>query len=422
VDALSLSRDQLRTLALASLGGALEFYDFVIFVFFATTMGALFFPADMPDWMRLVQTFGIFAAGYLARPLGGVVLAHFGDLLGRKRMFMLSILMMAVPTLLMGLLPTYATAGALAPLLLLLLRIMQGAAIGGEAPGAWVFVSEHVSPRHRSLACGALSAGLLAGILVGALVAAGLSATLSEAQLLDWGWRVPFLVGGVFGLGAMWVRRRLHETPVFAELRERRALAAELPLKTVLRQHLPAVALSMLLTWLLTAVVVVAILMMPTLLQRDGIDREAALVANSLAILCAMLGNLAAGMLADRHGEGRVLAAWSLFMGLAFWIFYTRIGAHPGWLVPMYALVGIGVGITAMVPSIAVAAFPAPVRFSGLSFSYNVAYAICGGATPVAITLLLRDHPRAPAQYLAAMAVVGVALGLWVEARNRAAG
>jgi MFS family permease len=285
-----------------------------------------------------------------------------------------------------------------------------------------VFVSEHVSPRHRSLACGALSAGLLAGILVGALVAAGLSATLSEAQLLDWGWRVPFLVGGVFGLGAMWVRRRLHETPVFTELRGRRALAAELPLKTVLRQHLPAVALSMLLTWLLTAVVVVAILMMPTLLQRDGIDREAALVANSLAILCAMLGNLAAGMLADRHGEGRVLAAWSLFMGLAFWIFYTRIGAHPGWLVPMYALVGIGVGITAMVPSIAVAAFPAPVRFSGLSFSYNVAYAICGGATPVAITLLLRDHPRAPAQYLAAMAVVGVALGLWVEARNRAAG
>ena len=100
---MSLTRAQLRTLGLAALGGALEFYDFVIFVFFATTMGALFFPADMPEWMRLVQTFGIFAAGYLARPLGGIVLAHFGDLRGRKRMFMLSIFMMAVPTLLMGL-------------------------------------------------------------------------------------------------------------------------------------------------------------------------------------------------------------------------------------------------------------------------------------------------------------------------------
>ena len=102
-------------------GGALEFYDFVIFVFFAATMGALFFPADMPEWLRLVQTFGIFAAGYLARPLGGIVMAHFGDLSGRKRMFMLSILMMAIPTLLMGLLPTYAQAGVLAPILLLLL-------------------------------------------------------------------------------------------------------------------------------------------------------------------------------------------------------------------------------------------------------------------------------------------------------------
>ncbi|MGN6112989.1 MAG: MFS transporter [Luteimonas sp.] len=418
---MSLSRDQLRTLALAALGGALEFYDFVVFVFFAATMGALFFPADMPGWMKLAQAFGIFAAGYLARPLGGIVLAHFGDLLGRKRMFMLSILMMAVPTLLIGLLPTYATAGALAPALLLLLRILQGAAIGGEAPGAWVFVSEHVSPRHRSLACGTLSAGLLAGILVGALVAAGLSAALDDAQLLAWGWRVPFLVGGAFGLGAMWVRRKLHETPVFAELRERRALAAELPLKTVLRAHPREVLLAMLLTWLLTAVVVVAILMMPTFLQQQGVPRTMALAANSLAIVCAMLGNLAAGAAADRFGEGRVLAAWSVLAGAAFWLLYTLAPHAPALLFPLYALAGFGVGITAMVPSIAVAAFPAPIRFSGLSFSYNVAYAICGGATPVLVTLAMRRDPLAPAQYLAAMAVVGVALGAWVEARNRRA-
>jgi MFS family permease len=418
---MSLSRDQLRTLALAALGGALEFYDFVVFVFFAATMGALFFPPDMPDWMKLAQAFGIFAAGYLARPLGGIVLAHFGDLLGRKRMFMLSILMMAVPTLLIGLLPTYATAGALAPVLLLALRILQGAAIGGEAPGAWVFVSEHVSPRHRSLACGALSAGLLAGILVGALVAAGLSARLDDAQLLAWGWRVPFLVGGVFGFGALWVRRKLHETPVFAELRERRALAAELPLKTVLRSHAPEVLLAMLLTWLLTAVVVVAILMMPTFLQQQGVPRTTALAANSIAIVFAMLGNLVAGAAADRFGEGRVLAAWSALAGVAFWLLYTLAPQQPGLLFPLYALAGLGVGITAMVPSIAVAAFPAPIRFSGLSFSYNVAYAICGGATPIAVTLAMRHDPLAPAQYLAAMAVVGMALGTWVEARNRRA-
>jgi MFS family permease len=281
-----------------------------------------------------------------------------------------------------------------------------------------VFVTEHVSPRHRSLACGTLSAGLLAGILAGALVAAGVGAMLSDAQLLDWGWRVPFVIGGVFGLAAMHLRRRLHETPVFAEMRERRALAAGLPLQAVLRDHLPAVALSMLLTWLLTAVVVVSILMMPTLLQRDGFDRETTLVANSVAIVCAIAGNLVAGTIADRFGEGRTLAAWSVLAGASFWLLYTLGSRDPSLLFPLYALAGFGAGITAMVPSIAVAAFPAPVRFSGLSFSYNVAYAICGGATPILLTLALRDHPLAPAQYLAAMAAVGVGLGLWTEARD----
>ena len=125
----NLTRNDYRTLTLAALGGALEFYDFVIFVFFAAAISQLFFPPDMPDWLRQVQTFGIFAAGYLARPLGGIIMAHFGDLFGRKRMFMLSILLMAVPTLLIGLLPTYATLGIAAPLLLLALRVMQGAAI-----------------------------------------------------------------------------------------------------------------------------------------------------------------------------------------------------------------------------------------------------------------------------------------------------
>ncbi|MFA7299917.1 MAG: MFS transporter, partial [Sideroxydans sp.] len=160
-----------RTLALSALGGALEFYDFIIFIFFAAAISQLFFPPDMPDWLRQVQTFGIFAAGYLARPLGGIIMAHFGDLFGRKRMFMLSIFLMAVPTLTIGLLPTYAVIGIWAPLLLLAMRVLQGAAIGGEVPGAWVFVAEHVPPRHIGFACGTLTAGLTGGILLGSLVA-----------------------------------------------------------------------------------------------------------------------------------------------------------------------------------------------------------------------------------------------------------
>ena len=412
----ALSRAQLKTLALASLGAALEFYDFVIFVFFAATMGALFFPADMPEWLRLVQTFGIFAAGYLARPLGGIVMAHFGDLSGRKRMFMLSILMMAIPTLLMGLLPTYAQAGVLAPILLLLLRIMQGAAIGGEAPGAWVFVSEHVPPRHRTLACGALSAGLCSGILIGSLVARATDAMFDQAEVLAWGWRLPFIVGGVFGLLAMVLRRQLHETPVFTELRARRALAAELPLKTVVRDHAGAVLLAMLLTWLLTAAVGVTLLMMPTLLQGLGVSRADALAGNTLAIFATVLANLAAGWLADRFGPGRVLVLWSASLGAAFWLFYRN--ALAGAYSPaLYVVAGASVGLTALVPALAVGGFPPQVRFSGLSFAYNLAYAIAGGLTPVLLSLAIRDNPAAPMQYIAAMAVLGIALGLYLSVR-----
>jgi MFS family permease len=215
-------RQDYKTLSLAALGGALEFYDFIIFVFFANAIGQLFFPPEMPDWLRL-QTFGIFAAGYVVRPLGGIVMAHFGDLLGRKRMFTLSILMMAVPTLTIGLLPTYANIGLAAPLLLLM-RVLQGAAVGGEVPGAWVFVSEHVPSRHGLCLRRADGRPDLRHP-AGSLVATALNTAYNRPKC----WparRMPFLLGGVFGLGAMYLRRWLHETPVFAEMAQRKALAA----------------------------------------------------------------------------------------------------------------------------------------------------------------------------------------------------
>ncbi len=178
-----------KTLCLATLGGLLEFYDFIIFVFFANTIGELFFPPEIPDWLRQFQTFGVFAAGYLARPPGGVVMAHAGDLRGRKQMFTLSILLMALPTLGIGLLPTYAKLAIWAPVLLLLLRILQGVAVGGEVPGAWVFVSEHVNPSRVGLACGILTGGLTGGILLGSLVATTLSMVMTHGQLAAYGWR-----------------------------------------------------------------------------------------------------------------------------------------------------------------------------------------------------------------------------------------
>jgi MFS family permease len=231
------------------------------------------------------------------------VIAHFGDLLGRKRMFTLSIFLMAAPTLVIGLLPTYASIGVAAPLLLLAMRVLQGAAIGGEMPGAWVFVAENVPARRYGFGIDTLTAGITGGILLGSLIAVAINAHYTPAEVSGFAWRIPFILGGVFGLVSVYLRRFLHETPVFQELADRRSVARELPLKTILREH--------------------------------------------------------------------------------------RGASLPG-----------------------TPASLAPVRFSGLSFAYNMAYAVFGGLTPVILTLWLQKDAMAPARYVAVLAALGFVLAL----------
>lgn len=412
VTAGRLSRTDIKTLLLASLGGALEFYDFVIFVFFTGVIARLFFPPDTPDWLRTLQAFGLFAAGYLARPLGGIVMAHLGDRHGRKRMFLFSVLLMAVPTLATGLLPTYAVLGMLAPLLMLALRIFQGLAVGGEIPGAWVFVAEHVPANRVGLACGAVTAGLTGGILIGSLVAGAVHAWFTPAQVLTIGWRVPFLIGGVFGLLAMRLRHYLAETPVFEELRRRQALEQRLPLHVVLSEHRSSVLRSMALTWMLTAAIVVVILMLPTLAQKAfSIDAIVALHANTWATVAMAVGCIGFGWLVDRIGLGVTLSLGCLALLLATYALFANLRAGGPRLDVWYALAGLCVGVTGVVPVALVRAFPAPVRFSGISFSYNIAYAVFGGFTPLVVSIWMHRQVLAPAYYVAALCLLGMGLG-----------
>jgi MFS family permease len=417
----ALDRRDLRTLSLSALGGALEFYDFVVFVFFAIPLSHLFFPKDMASWLAQLQVYGIFAAGYLARPLGGIVMAHYGDKQGRKKMFTLSVFLMAVPTLCIGLLPVYAQAGMLAPLLLLLLRVVQGIAVGGEVPGAWVFVAEHVPAQRVGFACASLTSGLTVGILIGSLVAATINHRMTPAEVLDWGWRLPFLVGGVFGFFAVWLRQWLSETPVFEAMHARRELATGLPLRQVFEQHLPSVLLSMLVTWMLTAAIVVMILMTPSLVQSVfPIEPERAFLGNNVASFALALGCLCYGWLADRIGYPRALLFGAIGLLVCSYALYLDLQAGAAHFVALYALAGFSVGVVGVVPALMVVAFPPAVRFSGLSFSYNIAYAVFGGLTPPLIGLLVkRFGVLAPAHYVAFTALVGIAVAAWSMAAQR---
>ena len=419
-DDRTLGRRDIRTLTLAALGGALEFYDFVVFVFFAIPLSQLFFPHDTAPWLAQLQVFGIFAAGYLARPLGGIVMAHYGDKLGRKRMFTLSVFLMAVPTLGIGLLPVYAQVGMLAPLALLSLRVVQGIAVGGEVPGAWVFVAEHVPARRVGFACASLTSGLTVGIVIGSLAAAAINSRMSPATVLDWGWRVPFLAGGVFGFFAVWLRRWLSETPVFEAMHARRELASGLPLRQVFEQHFPSVLLSMLVTWMLTAAILVIVLMTPSLVQSVfHVAPARAFLGNTVASVALALGCLGYGVLADRIGFARALLFGAAGLVVCSYALYLDLRFGAAHFLVLYALAGLAVGVVGMVPALMVVAFPPAVRFSGLSFSYNIAYAVFGGITPPLIGLLVKQFGvLAPAHYVAFAAVIGMGVA-YTQLRRR---
>lgn len=378
-----LSQADKRTLGLSSLGGALEFYDFVIYVFYAKLISELFFPSTLSPFWAMLNTYGIFAAGYFFRPLGGVVMAHFGDLIGRKRLFSLSILLMALPTLMIGIMPTFESIGYAAPILLLLMRVLQGIAIGGEIPAAWTFVSEHVPERRIGIANGVLTAGLSLGILLGALMSLFISLQFSEAEIKDWAWRIPFILGGIFGFVALYLRSYLKETPVFKAMQAKKELAKELPVKQVLAKHKTGVVIGMLFTWFLTGCVVVLILAMPNLLVGAfGFERANAFKMQSAAIVMQMVGCVLAGVLADRFGAGRVILFGSLLVATMAGIFYNSLGhVVPSTVFMLYMLLGLSSGTVGMVSYSMVKMFPAQIRFTGISFSYNLAYAIAGGIT-----------------------------------------
>ncbi|MBP0948726.1 MFS transporter [Pseudomonas alliivorans] len=403
------SRGDYKTLGLAALGGALEIYDFIIFVFFALTLSQLFFPPEMPEWLRLLQSFGIFVTGYLARPLGGILMAHFADRLGRKRVFSLSILMMALPCLLIGIMPTYAQIGYWAPLVLLALRILQGAAVGGEVPSAWVFVAEHAPNGHRGYALGVLQAGLTFGYLLGALTATWLARVYSPAEILDWAWRIPFLLGGVFGVVGVWLRRWLSETPVFMALHAQREGLQGLPLKQVLKDHRASLLPAALLTFVLTSAVVVLVVITPTVMQqRFGISASQTFALSAAGIVFLNIGCVLAGRLVDRIGAWRGVMLYSLLLPLGIGVLYASLIEQWLPLSVAYAMAGLACGIVGVVPSVMVGLFPANIRVSGISFTYNIAYAFWASTTPLLLIALMPWNIWVCVLYAFVMGVTGL--------------
>ncbi len=412
----SLTREDKKTLSLAALGGTLEFYDFVIYaLYIETVVKPLFLPAEMAAgiWGDIFA-WGGFAAGYLARPIGGMVMAHFGDTLGRKKMFTLSIFMMAIPTLLIGLMPTYSTIGIAAPILLILFRVFQGAAIGGEMPGAWVFIAEHSPKKHYGLGIGILTGGIAGGILLGFSISLGIDLIYADnrAAIVDYAWRIPFIIGGIFGLVAVYLRRFLSETPVFQEMAKNKSLSKDIPIVTVVKKHRFACFLTGLLTWSLSTTVMLGILFTPVKVLQGlyHIDPLITRTSGLVAAVFIVIGCITCGIMEDRLKTRKTSVIFWGGLIISSAVFYTALTYNPSTLVMMvlYAIMGFFAGCTALPPILATRMFPPNIRFSGLSFAYNLSYAIFSAITPAVAIYLLKITPMGVAYYLWFVAIIAI--------------
>ncbi|WP_426722160.1 MFS transporter [Campylobacter coli] len=386
-----LSKKDIKTLGLSSLGGTLEFYDFIIFAFFSSYISKNFFPENLSPFWQLFNTYGIFAAAYVVRPLGGIVMAHFGDKFGRKKMFMLSILLMVIPTFALAFIPSYESIGYLCVVFLMLIRIAQGISIGGELPGAWIFVYEHSPQGQRRTYIGFLTASVVGGILLGSIVFLLMHKIYTQEELYEWAWRVPFFLGGIFGLISIYLRKFLSETPVFEQMRKENVLE-KFPLKEVFKRAKAGVLISMLITWVLTGCIIVMILFIPKYMAEIlQFDTNFQTYLQMGGIFFIFLGCIISGILADKIGIFKSSIIFSLFFGLAcafYFHFLYNTNADITLVSIFYLLACLFGGVMNFCPLIMNEAFEAKIKFSGLSFSYNIAYAIAGGITPQ-LTLLL---------------------------------
>jgi MHS family shikimate/dehydroshikimate transporter-like MFS transporter len=385
---------RLRIVLSSYIGSVVEWFDFFIYsVATASVFNVLFFP-NVTAGVGTLLALATLAIGYVVRPFGGVIYGHFGDRIGRKKMLISSIVLMGVATMLVGLMPTYAQVGILAPVLLLALRIIQGFAVAGEWGGALLMTLEHAGQKRRGLCSCVIGMGQVTGLLLGT-AAFGLITKLPQREFLSWGWRVPFLAAVLLvGIG-LWMRLGIEESPVFVEQQRKLALdpvpAPRLPILDLLRNGWRQVIQAFL---IVLGPFAISAMISPFCIAYSvqiGFARSTALFAASAAALCQALGMLLGGWLSDHVGRRPVFMVGAVLMAVNTYAMLTLANMHStGLLVLGFALAGISHGIMfgplgAFISEL----FRTGVRFTGASLGYQLAGAIGGGFAPVIASSLL---------------------------------
>lgn len=410
-----------RVIFSCMIGNALEWYDFALYGYFATTIGALFFP-KFSVFASLMATFGIFAAGFIMRPLGGLIFGHIGDKIGRKNALLWSIYLMAIPTTLIGLLPTYEQIGWLAPLLLTFIRLAQGLSMGGEFTGSMIFVVEHAEQHNRGIYGSWVVFSLLLGILAGSATATFTCYLLSEDQLLAWGWRIPFLLSAAGGLVGTAMRRMIKEPQQFAKAKELHKEHST-PLIELFRHHCKTILYVIMLELTLSVGFYLIVTFMNNFLTALlNFDIVTSLLMTSISMVAMGISIPISGWISDKVGRKPVLLSSALaFMLFAYPLFLALEGSPKIALFSQIALSFLMGVFFAPIPATLVELFPMKVRYSGLAISHSLSMAVFGGSAPLIATWLIHvtNNNAAPALYLSVASFISALAVVFLQDRYK---
>lgn len=393
------------------IGNVVEWYDFALYGYLAGVIAPVFFPTEDPT-AGLIATYGIFAAGFLMRPLGGALFGWFGDRYGRARTMQISVAMMALPTLLLGLLPTYAQIGVLAPALLVLVRLLQGLSVGGEFSSSATYLVETAPPGKRGLVGSWANIGSMSGSLLG-VGAAALATNLLDAETLgDWGWRLPFLGGALLGGTAIFLRRNLHGSERFRQHHEGREDTSPLIQAFTTNRRETLLALAFAASY--GACFYIAFVYLPEWLSGQGLmERGRALTINTMTTILVIPAMPLAAMVGDRWLPRRTWIGLAVFAAAVLaWPLHAWMLASGGSLISViaahvvtFALLSVPLGSG---PALFVEMFPEEDRLSGYSVAFNIGVGVFGGLTPMIATTLIvwSGDPAAPAFYMLAAGLI----------------
>ncbi|MFD4249125.1 MFS transporter [Amycolatopsis thermoflava] len=367
-----------------------ELYDNGIFGFMAGTLAAVFFP-DSANAVMLV--FVGYAISFFFRPLGGIICGHLGDRIGRQRMLVFVIMLISVATAAIGVLPTYAAIGIAAPILLILLRVLQGFSVGGEAAGAMTFLAEHAPPGKRGLYTSYAQIASFLSLLTGTLIAAAMTSGFGADRMQSFGWRIPFLLAIPLGITGLYIRRRISDTPNFTRLQEEGGLARN-PLKEAFSspRHRRAMLLALFIPLMNGSGYYVLFTYMPTFMSKElHFGKVEGLLVTAVSLVAISVAIPFMGALSDKVGRKKVIAGAAIAMALAGVPCYLLIGTGNVAL----AIVGASImavifaGHTGVIHILLVELFPTRVRYSAYGLGYNISSAVFGGTAPLLMTFLI---------------------------------